>query len=313
VDKRATSDLQPLVSVIVTCFNHARFLGQAVDSARCQTWRSLEVVVVDDGSTDHTPEVIERYPQIISLRQQNLGPSAARNAGLRASHGRYVLFLDADDMLLPSALEYAVHEISAHPECGFISGGYREVDADGRALGEPKVSTVSADHHVALLSRINYIAMHATVLYRREALLQIGGFDPTLRVYEDYDVYLKIARQFPIRHFPELMALYRRHDDNTTRNAVLMLRGLSEVMARQKHHLGTDPRLRAAYKTGIHTWTVYHQQHLKESFNCLRRYGRRMEGIKGIAFLLRLAPWQFCRAALEAGLRRVLRTVRLPQ
>src|SRR5829696_2931566 len=111
----------PLVSVVVPCYNQARFLGEAIESVLAQSHPLFEVVVVDDGSTDDTSEVAARYPGVRLVRQENRGLSGARNAGLARSRGEYVVFLDADDRLLPGALEAGVERLGANPQCAFVS------------------------------------------------------------------------------------------------------------------------------------------------------------------------------------------------
>src|SRR5690606_15764736 len=121
----------PLVSIVIPCYNHARFLGEAIESALGQTYPRVEVVVVDDGSTDDTAAVVVRYPAVRYVRQANAGLAAARNAGLRASTGELLVFLDADDRLTPGALEEGLRCLRARPECAFVYGAYRWIEADG--------------------------------------------------------------------------------------------------------------------------------------------------------------------------------------
>src|SRR3712207_5573157 len=120
-------DNTPLVSVVIPCYKQAHFLGEAIESVLAQSYPHFEVVVVDDGSTDNTSEVAARYPGVRCVRQDNQGLAAARNSGLAHSKGEYLLFLDADDRLLPHALEVGVERLEAHPECAFVSGRYRNI------------------------------------------------------------------------------------------------------------------------------------------------------------------------------------------
>src|ERR671912_965329 len=110
-----------LVSVVIPCYNQAHFLGEAIESVLSQTYPHFEIVVVDDGSTDNTQEVAARYPGVRYIRQENQGLAGARNAGIRRSNGSYLVFLDADDRLLPEALEVGLEHLNAHPECAFVS------------------------------------------------------------------------------------------------------------------------------------------------------------------------------------------------
>src|ERR1051325_1413095 len=125
---------QPLISVIIPCYNQGHYLAQAIDSALDQLYPSLEVIVVDDGSTDGTPLVAASYPAVRLVRQPNSGLAAARNRGLADCRGTYVVFLDADDRLEPGALRAGASRLDSLPECAFVYGHVRLIDADGSPL-----------------------------------------------------------------------------------------------------------------------------------------------------------------------------------
>src|SRR4029453_9679480 len=111
-----------LVSVVIPCFRQARYLPESVGSVLAQTHRNFEIIIIDDGSPDNTSEVAARYPQVRCIRQGNKGGPAARNAGIREAKGNFIVFLDADDRLLPPALELGVALLTACPDYAFISG-----------------------------------------------------------------------------------------------------------------------------------------------------------------------------------------------
>src|SRR5215210_7479587 len=134
-----------LVSVIIPCYNQAHFLGEAIESVLAQNHPRFEILVVDDGSTDDTSEVAARYPEVRCLRQENRGLAAARNAGLRSSEGEYVVFLDADDRLLPNALEAGLVCFEDHRECALVAGHYRLIAADGSLLRQWQSQSVNGD------------------------------------------------------------------------------------------------------------------------------------------------------------------------
>ena len=121
---------RPLVSVLVPCFNQGRYLMDALRSILFQTYSHHEILVIDDGSTDDTREVAARFDKVKYFYQENRGLASARNAGIRESKGDLLVFLDADDLLSPSALQIGVGELMAHPECAFVSGDHRRVAAD---------------------------------------------------------------------------------------------------------------------------------------------------------------------------------------
>jgi cellulose synthase/poly-beta-1,6-N-acetylglucosamine synthase-like glycosyltransferase len=139
-DTRADGALPPpnLVSVIIPCYNHAHFLEQAIESVRAQSYSDFEIIVVDDGSTDNTTEVVRRHSRVRYVYQENAGLSSARNTGLWHSHGEFLVFLDADDRLLRNALETGVSCMRKHPECAFVSGHCRIIDSNGAILPSPR-------------------------------------------------------------------------------------------------------------------------------------------------------------------------------
>ena len=199
------------VSVVIPCFNQAEYLPEAIESVLGQTRRPTDIVVVDDGSTDDTAEVCRRYPAVRYVHQTSQGLANARNAGLAAATGTYVVFLDADDRLHAGAVDIGFRLLQAHPEWGFVSGEHRDISPEGSVQKEWTREPVTADHYLALL-RSNYVGMVATVMYSRQMFEDVGGFDATLSACEDYDLYLRVARRFPIGCHSQLVAHYRRHD-----------------------------------------------------------------------------------------------------
>jgi len=240
----------PLVSVVIPCYNQAHFLGEAIESVLKQTYKHFEIVVVDDGSTDNTSEVARRYSGIRCIEQANQGLSAARNTGIRESKGEYLVFLDADDRLRPIALEAGLNCFSVFPECAFVYGAYRFIASDGFPLWRPILNRVDKDHYLEFL-RENYIGMNGTVMFRRDILESVGGFDTLLTACEDYDVYLRTARIFPIYCHNTFVAEYRKHAMNMSGDAELMLRTVLFVLGSQWMYAKEDIQYRKAYNAGI--------------------------------------------------------------
>src|SRR3954447_22530496 len=139
------------VAVVIPTFNHAHFLGEALASVSAQTRPVAEVIVVDDGSTDDPAAVVAGRPGARLIRQDNRGLSAARNTGLRAARSRYVLFLDADDLLTPVAVAAGLACFDRAPGAAFVYGAHRRVDAGGRPLGERRYLAITGDPFAALL------------------------------------------------------------------------------------------------------------------------------------------------------------------
>ena len=238
----------PLVSVIVTSFNQARFLTEAIESVITQSYLRTEILVVDDGSTDATAAVAARYP-VRYLWQPHSGVSATRNTGIAATGGALLTFLDGDDRLLPGALEAGVRCHSEHGGCGLVYGSYVYVDVAGRRIAAPVRRCPVADPYAALL-RKNHIGMQASVMYRRSALEQIGRFDRALSACEDHDVYLRIARRQRIAWHEALVAEYRRHGANMTNDSAWILAATLRVLQRQEAHARSRPEYWRAYRAG---------------------------------------------------------------
>ena len=241
------------ISVVITCYNQARFLGEAIESALAQTRPPVEVIVVDDGSTDDSRSVAARYAAVRFIGQANVGIAVARNTGWRASRGDYVVFVDGDDRLLRGALEVGARCLDAHPECAFVFGRCGRIRSDGVSLGLDRWTPVDRDHYRELL-RDNYIWMPATVMYRRAALEAAGGFDPASDHACDYDFYLRVTAVRPVFCHGEIVAEWRLHDANASYDPLRMLRSTVRTHRRQRRQVASDPGLREAYNTGRRFW-----------------------------------------------------------
>lgn len=253
-----------LVSIVIPCYNQAHFLGEAIESARQQEYTPLEVIVVDDGSTDATAQIATSYDGVRLLRQTNLGLAAARNAGLAASKGKYVIFLDADDRLLSGAVEVGACHLDGHPDWAFVHGRFRYINSAGEIITLPVEETIIAeDYYEGLLQR-NFIGMHGTVMYRREVLAVVGGFRSRLRSCEDYDLYLRICRHFPVGRHEQLVAEYRLHPASLSRNYARMLKTSVEVLRSQYPCVKWNDRYKKALRLGIKHWQELYGERLIE-------------------------------------------------
>lgn len=227
------------VSLVINTYNQARFLAQSVGSGLAQTTPPLEILVVDDGSTQDDPaEALAAFPAARLIRRENGGLAAARNTGLHAAQGDLIVFLDADDRLTPGALAAGLARLAASPEADVVYGAYRYIDAAGEALPGKTFNSMGVDAGLDLLRHGNLIGMHAAVLYRREALLAAGGFDESLRACEDYDLYLRLSERCRFASHDEIVAEYRMHDNQMSRDHEMMRRLAFEVIDR---HLARRP------------------------------------------------------------------------
>ena len=242
--------MQPLVSVVIPCYAQARFLADAIESVLAQTYRPWEIIVVDDGSPDDVPAVTRAYPMVRLLRQENRGLSEARNRGLAELRGECVVFLDADDRLLPEALSAGVEALTARPQCAFVWGVRRLIDVAGNRLPEAADQWVVGRARYDLLLRQNIIGPPVVVMFRRSAVLEISGFDPEQRFSEDYELYLRIARTQDSWGHGQLVAEYRVHDANMSLNHQGMLAGNLRALDLQEPWIGDDGELRLVLEEG---------------------------------------------------------------
>jgi glycosyltransferase involved in cell wall biosynthesis len=204
------------VSIVIPCRNHARFLDEAIESVLAQTVPVRDLIVVDDGSTDDTPAVAARYPGLHYVRQSRRGVSAARNAGLRLANAEHIVFLDADDRLLPTACAVGLACLDADPSCAFSSGGVHIIGDSGAVITTPDNACADDDHYRTLLMH-NYIWTPAAVMFRASALRRVSGYDARRSGAADWDLYLRIARQPFVRGRPEYEEIHRAGLRNTQR------------------------------------------------------------------------------------------------
>lgn len=262
----------PLVSVIIPCYNGEAYLGEAIESALAQTYPAVEVLVVDDGSTDRSPEIARKFP-VRYIRQENRGLTASRNLGILESRGSYLVFLDADDRLRSEAIETGLRVLGERPECAMTVGDHLFISEDGSHLSDSRKACLLESHYEALL-KSNFIEMISSVLFRRSVLEEVGGFDTELRVAEDYELYLRIARAYPICCHSAVVAEYRMHQTNTSRNSELMLTVTLRVLRGQARYVRSDARRLLAFLEGIRSWRrQYGRQlasELARSFSTLR-------------------------------------------
>jgi glycosyltransferase involved in cell wall biosynthesis len=213
------------LSVVIPTYNTSAFLADAVDSALAQEGTRAEVIVVDDGSTDATPALLERYgDRITVIRQENRGLPAARNRGIAASSSTFVAFLDADDAWEPHKSLKQLAYMREHPDCGLVFCDAYRIDEQGRRVGGVMIGDLDLDDGrcVGRLFQTNFIVVPGTMV-RRSVLEAVGGFDESLPSVEDYDLWLRIAAVSTIGMLPEALARYRVHGGQMSGNRERML------------------------------------------------------------------------------------------
>ncbi|QUT05683.1 glycosyltransferase family 2 protein [Sphingobium phenoxybenzoativorans] len=238
------------VAVIITSYNHAHFLASAIDSVLAQSRMPREIIVVDDGSRDDPAAIVARYPDVRIIRQDNKGLACARNTGLRASTADHILFLDADDQLRSQAISYGLELLDADPYAAF---GYAAYDIVTVEEARPAIFRSAPRWAYAAFLRENLIGMHATVLYRRTPLESIGGFREELRACEDYDLYLRLSRRYPVTCGSAVTAEYWHHGGNMSADSAMMLTSVLNVLRFQRSE-ARDAGEYDALRAGVRQW-----------------------------------------------------------
>lgn len=201
----------PLVSVIIPTYNRAHYIAASIQSALDQTYPHLEVIVIDDGSTDNTAEILTRFDdRVHCIKQVNQGVAAARNTGLAQVQGQYIAFLDSDDLWLPDKLEKQIAALEARPEVGLIHSRMMEIDEHGNALNTETYTEDDLRGHIykRLLRGVPIIT--SSVVVRQSVIAHIGSFDH-MRMGEDSDLWVRIAKHYEIDALLEPLVLWRIH------------------------------------------------------------------------------------------------------
>ncbi|MGI4022016.1 MAG: glycosyltransferase family 2 protein [Janthinobacterium lividum] len=249
---------QQFISVIIPCFNSGVYLQKAIESVFAQNYSKCEIIVVDDGSTDHTKEVAKSFPAVIYIYQTNQGVSSARNNGIKNSKGDLLVFLDADDWLLPDAFFINIKYLTQSPEAAFVSGAH-ELFYQPENKSWLIQKEVIVDHYCHLLEG-NYMGLPAVGMYQRW-IFEEFQFDNDLHYCEDYDLCLWIARKFPIIHHTQAIAVYNFHEDNTSSNILEMLKYALLVLNKQKKFLLNEAE-EECLQRGLSNWKSYYSQKL---------------------------------------------------
>lgn len=232
------------VSVVIPAYNAARFLPQTIEGLRAQTQPADEIIVVDDGSTDDSRQVIASLGEGITyIHQENAGVSAARNRGITVATGDIVAFLDADDHWLPEKIAKQLAVFQAQPKVGLVASDRSDIDANGRVLLDSLFKREGLDELFCNLAgrpiprafsrlvKTNFLPT-SSVMVRKSALAEAGLFDTGIRYGEDLELWARIAAKHAVVCLPEVLVLYRLHDSNATQHTERLLADMVRVMQR---------------------------------------------------------------------------------
>ncbi len=236
--------MKPLISIIIPTYNVSRFIDQTLESIFDQDVTGYEIIVVDDGSTDSTQSVLETYKERISYYcQENRGPAAARNVGIKMAKGKYIAFQDGDDLWPKNKLRLQLELMESHPDVGLLSGDmqrfsgervnvssmFKKYGFDRNFFGD---DFYVMDAYRKIYIHGNYIPTGSVIL-RRNCLEKVGDFDEGFRHSEDLDLWLRISMQYRLAYSNEIWLLRRDHEINLTTDTESMNMSLNKVL--EKH------------------------------------------------------------------------------
>lgn len=282
----------PTVSIVIPAYNAAWCIERAVDSVLAQTFRDFELIVVDDGSTDDTAEVLAVYRGALRVvTQPNGGMSSARNAGIRAATGRYIAFLDADDRWLPDKLALQVEVLEARPDLAFCAAIATLENPAGEKIGEWRglgsattgVSEVFANHAAVAGGA-------SAVLARRHLVQELGGFDTDLAGAEDTDLWIRLAARGGFVCLDTPLVVVVRRPDSVSRNFGAMRRGALAMT--RKNRILLPSGLRGAF------WRRLYAGVLCDYAKWAYRDGRRRQAVRDLIGALCISPLGRGRLAL---------------
>lgn len=219
----------PRTTVYVTNHNYGRYLEQAIESVLAQTDKDFEVLVIDDGSTDGSRQILERYEnheKISVIYQQNRGLNVTNNIALKAARGRYLVRLDADDYLDPHALEVLATHLDRNANVGLVFPDWYVVDEQGTIL------EVQRRHNFAQVTLLDQPAHGACTIIRRDCLLELGGYDEEFRCQDGYELWLRFTRRFKVANVNLPLFYYRRHGNNLTQTEGRILDARAAILAK---------------------------------------------------------------------------------
>lgn len=285
------------VSVIVPVYNGARFLAETLRTALEQTLPPHEVIVIDDGSHDASAAIAEATPGVTCVRQPNRGAALARNHGIALASGEFVVFLDQDDRLTPDAIEVGVAALSARPEAAFAYGRSVYIDAAGDPLPMVQLPDTPAASYLTLLSGDSLVPP-ACAIFRREAVVSVGGFRKEAGLTEDYDLYLRVARRFPVHCHNRVIADYRLHETNVCNQKVdRIVHSMKWTLADQSRAAPLDAETERVRRAGWRHWMKVLGPPLAVQVVGKAKHGRLREAVSDALLLLRYYPRGFLRIA----------------
>ncbi len=271
------------VSVIIPTYNRARFIESAIKSVLVQTYKDYEVIVIDDGSSDNTSEIVKKFKGACTyLQQANAGPSAARNYGISHSSGDVIAFLDADDAWLPGKLEGQVKRLTERSEVGLVDTAYYLCDADLHPLRYQPPVNLRGNALEDML--INFkTPLTSSIVVRRYLVEQVGGFDASFRIMEDHELCLRLIKHCDFDGLEEPYVYYRVHQAGSLTNGRMILDTHKRIMDRNFASSTTLPHVQLVASRHVETSAI--------KIMCFRHQWR--DALSTIVHFWRSYPWRY--------------------
>jgi len=282
------------VSIVMAAKNYARFLPEAVESVIAQTFTEWELLIIDDGSTDATPDVVRPFladPRIRYIRADRLGQSRAKNLGIRLARGEFIAFLDADDAWEAAKLEKQIALFEGRPEVGVIYSRRSLMDESGRPLPQSRSATLPRGRVLARMFVQNHVCFSSAVV-RRVVFGHVGAFDPEWDLAIDFDLWLRVAGHYEFDYVDEELMRYRTGHGNLSKKLADRVETALSIMHRAETRRGIAGEIPAAAIAEAHASTcrtLAYVMRASEPWTAARWYLRalryphaRMASLKGI-------------------------------
>ncbi|MEI7474331.1 MAG: glycosyltransferase [bacterium] len=229
-----STQIKPEISVIMPVFNGEKYISSAIISVLNQSFKNFEFIIVDDGSNDKTEEIVKSFSsdeRVKYFYQTNAGPSVARNTGIALSQGDYIAFIDSDDLWFHKKLELQLHALKQNPKAGLSFGWVKYIDENNRTIGR-KEYKINNDYYKNLILG-NYVDNGSVPLIKKECFNKIGYFNPNLFVSEDWDIWIRIAREYDLVGVNDYLVQYRIYSISLSKNYKKMLESLLNILDRE--------------------------------------------------------------------------------
>lgn len=293
-DGFAVSRTSPRVTVLMCVYNDELHVAAAIESILAQSYTDFELLIIDDGSTDRTPQILRSYAaadsRIRVFSQANVGTTKSANRGLELARGEYVARLDSDDISLPHRLGVEVDFLDRHPEVGLVGGGSYLIDAGGHIVGRRNI----CPRNPALALRSRCIYQQSDVMFRRDVVRSVGGYRSKFHNAQDYDLWLRISEKVKIAKLPDMLGLWRINPGGYTLARAAEQRYESRVvrrLARERRSSGKDSyELATPTPPSLHRKSISEEAYLVWLGSVMVQDGRRSEARATLTRAHRLRP-----------------------